>query len=93
MKKGYRFQKINKAYTFSDNYLVDGVHERTTRKRKGETLFPEFSMFFRIQGDADDCLKPPTSLPDSIRIPIFEGFKCFLEHKAASIQHRQVRRG
>ena len=37
---------------------------------KGEKLFPEFSMFVRIQGDADDCLKPPTSLPDSIRIPI-----------------------
>ena len=49
MKKGYRFQKINKAYTFSDNYLVDGVPERTTRKRKGETLFPEFYMFVRIR--------------------------------------------
>ena len=49
MKKGYRFQKINKAYTFSDNYLVDGVHERTTRKRKGETLFPEISMFVKIR--------------------------------------------
>ena len=49
MKKDNRFQKINKAYTFSDNYLVDGVHERTTRKRKGETLFPEFYMFVRIR--------------------------------------------
>ena len=49
MKKGYRFQKINKAYTFSDNYLVDDVHDRTTRERKGETLFPEFYMFVRIR--------------------------------------------
>ena len=40
MKRGYRFQKINKAYTFSDNYLVVGVHERTTRKRKGGNIIP-----------------------------------------------------
>ena len=49
IKEGYRFQRINKAYTFSDNYLVDVVHERTTRKHKGETLFPEISMFVRIR--------------------------------------------
>ena len=59
---------------------------------KGKHYSPNFLCLLEY-GDADDCLKPPTSLPDSIRIPIFEGFKCFLEHKAASIQHRQVRRG
>ena len=46
---GLSISKINKAYTFSDNYLVDDVHDRTTRERKGETLFPEFSMFVRIR--------------------------------------------
>ena len=69
MKRGYRFQKINKAYTFSDNYLVDDVHDRTTRKRRGEHYSPNFLCLLEY-GDADDCLKPPTSLPDSIRIPI-----------------------